>query len=232
VAFAQLGFEPMDKITISDWLIILATVSGPILAVQAQKFIERASERHRQRLDIFYKLMMFRATPLAPERIQALNMIDLEFRPKWLGWYQPKKDKAVTTAWQNLLDALNQGGSVKPNDPAAQHAINQQRYEDRTVELLVALSAALGFNFSEVQLKRSNYYPIGQGLREEAQLSILDNLKKLLAGDTALKMNVTSFPASEDALKLQEELQKGLLEALSGTRELYVKIKGQDPLAQ
>ena len=68
------------SVTISDWLIILATVSGPILAVQAQKFIERARARRESRLSIFYRLMTFRATPLAPERIQALNMIDLEFR--------------------------------------------------------------------------------------------------------------------------------------------------------
>ena len=106
----------MSSITISDWLIILATVCGPILAVQAQKFIERTRARRETRLSIFYRLMTFRATPLAPERIQALNMIDLEFRPNWLG-RQSTKDKAVTTAWKNLLDELDSGPGIAQDVP-------------------------------------------------------------------------------------------------------------------
>jgi uncharacterized protein DUF6680 len=119
------GFEPMSTITISDWLIILATVCGPILAVQAQKIIERARARREVRLSIFYRLMTFRATPLAPERIQALNMIDLEFRPNWLG-RQPTKDKAVTTAWKELLDQLNafpENGDRTGDDPSLEHKV-------------------------------------------------------------------------------------------------------------
>jgi hypothetical protein len=215
----------MGGITISDWLIILATISGPILAVQAQKFIERRTAQRDLRLSIFYRLMTYRATPLAPERVQALNMIDLEFRPNWLG-RQSAKDKAVTTAWHDLLDALNQGGGNLSE--AAQSTLNQ-RCEDLTTALLSALSRALGFNFTNVELKRGAYYPIGHGAREGLQLSIMDNLRKVLAGELSVPMRVTHFPVSDEAVKLQERLQNGMLEALSGAGELHVRVKGPAP---
>jgi ABC-type dipeptide/oligopeptide/nickel transport system permease subunit len=60
----------MSSITISDWLIILATISGPILAVQAQKFIERARARREVRMSIFYRLMTFRARKAALRTIR------------------------------------------------------------------------------------------------------------------------------------------------------------------
>jgi hypothetical protein len=169
----------MGSITISDWLIILATISGPILAVQAQKFIERARARHDQRLSIFYRLMAYRATQLAPERIQALNMIDLEFRRNRFG-RQSSKDMAVTTAWKNLLDELNGGISDTVTDPTTIGAW-QRRCDDLSVDLLFALSKALGYEFSKVELKRGIYYPRGHVAREASQNSVLANLEKLLA---------------------------------------------------
>jgi Family of unknown function (DUF6680) len=175
-------------------------------------------------MSIFYRLMTFRATPLAPERIQALNMIDLEFRPYWLG-RQSTKDTAVTTAWKNLLDELNTGIDENVKD-AATIVAWQKKCDELSVELLFALSNALGFKFSKVELKRGIYYPRGHFAREALQNSISENLAKLLAGNTSLKMEVTSFPASQDALELQEKLQKGMLAALSGESELHVRVKG------
>ena len=40
-----------------DWSIVLATMAGPVLAVQAQKWIERASEKRRQRVEIFQDII-------------------------------------------------------------------------------------------------------------------------------------------------------------------------------
>ena len=41
-------------------------------------------------------------------------------------------------------------------------------------------------------------------------------------------MDVTSFPASEDAIQLQEELQRGILAALFGEKEIHVKVKDSE----
>lgn len=43
----------MPKLKTAEWLIIFATVAGPILAVQAQKFIERMRETRQRKLRLF-----------------------------------------------------------------------------------------------------------------------------------------------------------------------------------
>jgi hypothetical protein len=82
-------------------VIAAATVAGPILAVQAQKWVERATERRRARRSIFHALMSNRATRLSDDFVRALNLIDLEFSPGKLG--VRAKDRAVIDAWRFLF---------------------------------------------------------------------------------------------------------------------------------
>jgi len=65
-----------------EWLTLLAIVLGPIAAVQAQKWIERATEEKRQRLLIFRTLMRTRGNIVSREHVDALNMIPLVFSKK------------------------------------------------------------------------------------------------------------------------------------------------------
>jgi uncharacterized protein DUF6680 len=102
----------------------------------------------------------------------------------------------------------------------------QRRCDDYSVDLLFALSKSLGYEFSKVELKRGIYYPRGHVAREASQHSVLANLEKVLAGSASLKMDVTGFPVSEDAVKLQEQLHNGMLDALSGKGEIHVRVKG------
>ena len=59
-------------------VVAAATIAGPILAVQAQKWIERATERKRTRRAVFYTLMANRATRFHEDVVRALNVIDLD----------------------------------------------------------------------------------------------------------------------------------------------------------
>ena len=174
---------------ISDWTPVGATIVGPILAVRAQKWIERATESRRRRRWIFDTIMANRATRLADENIRALNAIDLEYRPRLT---PSKKDRAVVSAWRSLFGELTQGlrdAGPKPQPPAVVHAWNE-RCNDLYVRLESAMCAVLGFRFTDEELRRGIYYPQGHSDREQAQLAILQNLKRLLEGETAISMNV------------------------------------------
>jgi len=70
------------------------TIAGPILGVQAQKWLERATERRRARRSIFHALMSNRATRLNDDFVKALNLIDLEFSGG-------SKDREVINAWRS-----------------------------------------------------------------------------------------------------------------------------------
>jgi cytochrome bd-type quinol oxidase subunit 1 len=62
-----------------DWLIVASTLLGPILAVQAQKWVEVFRERRGRKLWVVQQLMATRAARVSAEHVQALNMIDLVF---------------------------------------------------------------------------------------------------------------------------------------------------------
>jgi hypothetical protein len=210
----------MDGITISDGLLIAATIAGPVLAVQAQKFIERFSESRRRKLHIFYTLMSTRATRIANEHVQALNLIELEFNK---GWYRKRsKEQAIIDAWRLHLDNLNQ--PADENDPAS-----VKTWSDRTegpfVELMYSMSQALGFDFDRVQLKRGMYYSRGQAELELAQRAVVHSLAKVLTGQQPIGMNVVGFPIDKQAAELQEKVQQQYLKALTGEGALHVTTK-------
>ena len=148
-----------------EWWIVLATLGGPVIAVQTQKFIERASENRRQKQIIFRALMANRATRINDDYIRALNSIELEFLPRW---WKPQ-NRNVINAWRTLFGELHNPPVDEPN---ANRAWNQ-RIDDRLVELLSAMSRALGYRFSSEELRRGIYYPRAKVELEQAQLGVL-----------------------------------------------------------
>jgi hypothetical protein len=205
--------------TIADWLIIAATLSGPVLAVQAQKWIERATENRKRRITIFEVLMANRATRLSDEYVRALNMIDLVFLPRGL---TAEADRRVINAWRSLLGELND----LPHDQTNQAALEAwgTRCLNRHIALLMAMSASLGFGFSEEELRRGVYYPKAHVDREVALLAIMQGMQQLLVGTRALNMKVTEFPTSPEAVQLQTQLTEKMARAYTEDGELKVKI--------
>ena len=89
---------------------IIAIVAGPILAVQAQKLIERFRQNHEEKRKLFMTLMVTRGRPLIQEHVQALNMIDVIFSEKGiilaLFRGRRKKIRQVIEAWSEFRDHL------------------------------------------------------------------------------------------------------------------------------
>jgi hypothetical protein len=79
-----------------------------------------------------------------------------------------------------------------------------------------------------VQLKRGVYYPRAHDENELAQLTIRDGLVKILTGEKALPMEVTSFPVSAEDAGRQREVQERLLDHLKGQTAIRVRLDRQD----
>ena len=92
---------------VADWVMVAAILCGPVLAVQAQKWIEVAREKRNRRLNVFKRLMATRGALLSPAHVEALNMIDLEFAGRG------RKNETVKTRWKEYLDHL----CSLPDDP-------------------------------------------------------------------------------------------------------------------
>ncbi|MGP9699505.1 DUF6680 family protein, partial [Halomonas sp. AOP27-A1-34] len=217
-----LGFKnKQSKIMESkEWIIAATTLLGPVLAVQAQKAIERARESRNRKSWVFHSLMATRAARVSADHVQALNMIDLVFYgTQFLGIHRRKKsEQGVLDAWREYHDHL--GDRAENNSMELWHT----RGEELFVNLLYAMADDVGYKFDRVQLKKGAYSPIAHGELEEEQALVRKGVIKVLSGEAPLKMNISDFPINQEALAAQVELQRNLNNALSGDRALRVEV--------
>ena len=199
--------------TLNEVLTIVAIVIAPVVAVQVQKRLEVFREQRGRKLWVFKTLMATRAATVSADHVQALNMIDLEFREK--------RYKRVTVAWKTYLDHL----SSYPKDAENLQPIWGERRVDLLTNLLLEMGCSLGYEFDEVHVKKGIYAPEAHGRLEDENMLIRRGLLNLLYGDTSLKMNVTSFPISQQALDEQKVLRDALQELLDGKRALPVDVQ-------
>lgn len=206
---------------ISNWLIISATLLGPILAVQAQKAVESFRQRKGQKLLVFHHLMATRAARVSPEHVQALNIIDLAFYgSRILGISKRKKtEQSVLDAWHEYHDHLG--------TQSDENSVNiwNVKGDELFINLLYAISKDLGYKFDRVQLKKGAYSPVAHGNLELEQNVLRRLAIKVLSGDRNLKLDIQSVPVNEEVLKSNIELQNKLSAALDGSGSLNVQIK-------
>jgi hypothetical protein len=176
--------------TVADWLMILAVLLGPIIAVRLTRHLDNRKEIRERKLWIFKTLMATRASTLSPHHVEALNRIDLEFSPK------NKKEKPVLEAWKAYLDLLGDSG------------IAQEQWGIRRVDLLVELlhkmAQILDYEFDKTTIKNSSYYPRGYGELEKDQTVIRRGLKELIEGQRAVPMFITNLPAPNGGVQNPE----------------------------
>lgn len=196
----------------TDWVMVVAVLLGPTLAIQAERFLHRRRERRQRKLEVFRTLMANRAAGLSPAHVEALNRIDIEF-------YGERK---ITDSWKAYLDHLNDR-SLTPEAWGT-------RTQDLLAELLYAMAQSLGYLFDRVHIKRAAYYPQGYGDIEQDQLVIRKGLTSVLKGEISLPMKLTSLPISEQEAQEQAELRKLMIQSYKGQLPLEVKlVKSDEP---
>ena len=139
-------------LTISDGLIATCTILGPILAVQAQKWIERDTEKKKKKKILFENLMMVRGEPLTVEFKRYVNMIEMVFAG----------DQGVINAWHNLFDTY----SEKANNEAEAKVLIDKRTELLKI-LLKEMSQVCGYNFDDRTIAKGYYSPTAHANFEE-----------------------------------------------------------------
>ncbi|MCQ1573797.1 DUF6680 family protein [Neorhizobium galegae] len=176
----------------SDWMIILATLAGPILAIQVQKFLERGRENRNRRLQIFRTLMATRAASVSPAHVEALNSIALEF------YGRKKSSKAVVEAWKHYLDHLSQDN--------ANLAIWGQKRVDLFIDLLHKMAPTVGYEFSKVEISREIYSPKAHEELEAHQQIIREGIVRILSGSAALPVEIHNGPQGDGEILLSPPL--------------------------
>lgn len=188
--------------TISDWLVILAIIVAPILAVQIQRFIGNIKEIKTRKMQIFRTLMATRATRLDAKHIEALNMIDIEFF----------ENKKITEAWKLLLDNfVNYPKDIKDPNYQVQLNLCVEKSNNLFINLLYEMAKSLNYTFDKVHLTRGVYIPKGQADYMMDQEFIRRAFVEVLSGKRPIPikiLNVTKENTEEQMKKLKHALTK------------------------
>jgi hypothetical protein len=190
-----------------DWAIVFATLCGPILAVQAQKWIEGLREYRQRKMWVFTTLMATRGARLHADHVRALNMIEMAFfgRRAFAMRFQRKTERAVCNAWQAYLSDLSLDSAQ----------LNVPRRNGLFVDLLVSIATDVGFDFDRNHITQSVYSPMAHGEAESEQTMLRKAMLEVVSGRLALKMNIERFPFVQDAVDAQIDLQQKLAAALA-----------------
>jgi hypothetical protein len=197
-------------VDISVVAVVIATIAGPVLAVQTQKIIERIIERSKRKEFIFRTLMATRAARVSTEHVQALNMIDFEF------YGGGDKEKSVREAWVEYRDHMNLQHTPET------FPVWEAKWDELFVDLLLQMSVCSGFTFSRADIRKSAYSPVAHGNLENDQSIIRTGLVALFSKKFAIP--VLTMPATNDEAKEQSALRQMLFENLSGQRPYKVEI--------
>jgi hypothetical protein len=217
----MLGLERLDANTAT----VLATIVGPILAVQAQKMVERATASRQRREWVFSTLMATRQARLSIDHVRALNMIDLAFygfRVPLTGMiWRNKKSKAVIRAWHVYHAHLS-----LPPERRVQTEADQRDWGGRADELFTNLLDCLAdstkYEFDRDELRSGSYSPEAHGNVEMQQDAIRRLTLEVLEGKKHVPMDVKSWPVDPTATDQQRNVQNELLE---NQRELLNDLK-------
>lgn len=105
-------------IKFEGWLTIIAIIVGPLLAFAVQQWRDKRRERRSRKIDIFRRLLLTLKVPMAPNHVDAINSIPLEF------YSHPE----IMSAWRLYTSHLND---------AARLRAEPQRWGEKKFDLLV-----------------------------------------------------------------------------------------------
>jgi len=195
--------------SVTEVVTIAAIIIGPILAVQAQKWIERITRVRHEKKQLFVTLMATRGRVLHQDHVQALNMIDIVFRSKGLIAFLFKKTRtkelAVLEAWAELRDALFNAPAPPWTDhdrPSLEVLKEHQPKLDAWTsdcerlrnELLEKMAEALGYHFDPLTLRKGAYNPKAYADIEFAQIAIMEALKRVALGSASIPIHIAKAP--------------------------------------
>tara|TARA_B100000787_G_C16044312_1_gene228387 strand:+ start:37 stop:597 length:561 start_codon:yes stop_codon:yes gene_type:complete len=165
--------------TIADWLMIFAVLSGPVIAVQLTRYLDAKKITKQRKVAIFKTLMATRSYTVSWNHVESLNNIDLEFDAK------KTNEKAVIEAWKEYLDLLNNSTM-----PIEQWGIKRI---ELLVQLLHEMAKVLKYDFDKTHIKNSSYSPRIHGDTEDQQAAIRKGLLEVLDGTRSIPMEVINL---------------------------------------
>ena len=170
--------------TLSDGITVIAILLAPLFAIQASRWLSLIAEMKRRRLEIFRTLMTTRGQRLSANHVNALNLIDIDFRKR--------KDEKVVDKWKSYYDHL---GDTRFVDGQVDAWL--RKGDDLLTSLLYEMSKVLRYRFSEVVIKRGCYIPKAYGDDENQVIELRKLLLDILNGKNPFPVELVGNATDE-----------------------------------
>jgi hypothetical protein len=135
------GKTALDGQTVLGLAVVFATLFGPVVAVLITRWIDDSRRLNERRLEVFRLLMSSRRALLSPERVKALNLVEIEFYG-----IEP-----VLNAHKEVMDHINT------------LAARADRWNDRQrmlmTKLLSEMAKVLNYDLQQLDVLEGGYYP-------------------------------------------------------------------------
>jgi hypothetical protein len=151
--------------------VVIATFAGPVFAVLVTRRIDDERRVRERRLTVFRSLMATRRALVSPEKVTALNMVEIEFY--WL--------PLVQDAYREVMIHIN----TPPLLPAGWHG----RHRALLTRLLSQMARALGYELEQLDVLEGGYYPQSFADIEIEQQAVRRALIELLSGRRPLSVS-------------------------------------------
>ncbi len=158
----------LDGQTVLGIAIAFATLAGPVLAVLITRYVDDSRRVRERRLDVFRSLMTTRRAILAPDRVRALNLVEIEFYGV----------KPVEDAHQQVMAHINA--------PRPLPAGWDDRQRKLMTKLLSEMAKVLGYDLQQLDVLEGGYYPQGIADIELEQQAARRALVEVLSGNRPL----------------------------------------------
>ena len=176
----------LASIDMKDWLVVIATLLSPLIAVQVTKWLDRRNQAREQQITIFKTLMATRGLKLDPRHVESLNLIDVVFSSK------QRTENAIRNSWKEYLDHL-----CNPPTERNEESAWAKKREELHTNLLHSMASHLRFNFNKVSIKNEAYLPQAYATLEDENKAIRRGILDVLDGKRSLPMFVVNLPIQE-----------------------------------
>jgi hypothetical protein len=151
--------------------VVIATFAGPVFAVLVTRRIDDERRVRERRLTVFRSLMATRRALVSPEKVTALNMVEIEFYGLPL----------VQDAYREVMIHIN----TPPPLPAGWH----DRHRALLTRLLSQMARALGYHLEQLDVLEGGYYPQSFADIGIEQQAVRRALIELLSGRRPLSVS-------------------------------------------
>lgn len=147
---------------------VVAIIAAPIIALGVQRRLDESNAARKRREEIFKTLWVNRRRQLWIARVDALNMIDVEFYG----------EKSVQDGWEALRADL-----FRQEHPGLNEEQIFARREELYAALLYEISRVLDYDFSRTHIQDEVYRPVLHGQFDEIEIETKTRVLDLLRSD-------------------------------------------------